>query len=469
MSNNYAVILCGGSGSRLWPLSRTDKPKQFLRIDCELTLLQKTFTRLASCFKKENIYIVTHEKFYFEVIGQLTNFYSSVQQNIIKEPSAKNTLPAITYATKIIYTNNPNATIGVFSSDHEIVDDNQFTEAINKSIILSKEKNIILLGIKPYEINTGFGYIEMGDRHNSNLDDVFKIKEFYEKPNKTKAKEFIEKDFLWNSGIFVFNANFYIELLAKIQPKIFDVFFKRNISLDTKDYEKLPNLSIDYGLLEKTKEILVIKTSLKWIDLGTWNSLHNFMLSNNKSDNNMAIKGDVYAKDSNNCLVWSETKKTFIYGLKDLIVVNDVDATFVCTKEKADDMKLIINEIKKNDEKIVNEHPVVNRPWGFYIVLYEGKNFKIKSITVKPKHKLSLQLHHHRNEHWVVIRGVASVTKGNSTINLKCNESTYINSEVKHRLANNTDDILEVIEVSLGDIIDENDIVRFNDDYGRKK
>lgn len=465
----YAIILCGGSGSRLWPLSRKNKPKQFISIKGTDSFLQKTYQRLLGYYKEENIFIVTNELYKFEVIGQLFHLHKDIQQKVICEPESKNTLPAICLATRAIYDNDENAIIGVFSSDHEISNDDVFYECIKQAFDYAIDDKIVLFGINASSANTGYGYIETGPKLDDNSDKLgFAVKQFYEKPNKLQAEDFKAKGFLWNSGMFIFNAANLINITKKYQPLIYSIFFSPKSKIDDESFAKLPNISIDYGLLEKTENIVVIKSSIIWSDLGTWNSLHDFLAGSEDNENNFFL-GDVLTKDVRNSLIISSNNQVVAMGLKDIIIANDHDALFICSKDKADDVKVILKDFKGDNKKILEEHPFSTRPWGSYTVLHEGKNFKIKSIFVNPNQQLSLQLHHYRNEHWIVIDGNATITKNEDTFVLNQNESTYIKANEKHRLANHTNKILHVIEISIGSIVDETDIVRFEDNYGRSK
>ena len=468
-SELFAVILCGGSGSRLWPISRSSRPKQFINFNDDKTLLQKTFTRLLNFYNEENIFIVTNHEFYFEVLGELSDLCHFNKSNIISEPEQKNTLPAICLATKVINHINPNSIISVFSSDHEIENDERFNSAINYSAEYAANSQIVLFGVQPDKVNTNYGYIEVGDNISSTAEaKIFNVTKFHEKPSELDAQSYIDKGYLWNSGIFIFKALCFIDLVKQYQPSIHQAFFVGDHEIDKDVYSSLPSVSIDYGLLEKITNIAVLKVDFNWSDLGTWNSLHD-SLAKGKEPNeskNVCI-GKVTHKGTKNSLLWSNSQMIVANGIEDMIVINDHDAILVSSKDSIDDIKIVLKQLEQDHNDLLSDHPYASRPWGSYTVLYKGKNFKIKSIIVNPKQKLSLQLHHHRNEHWVVIKGTATVTRRDESFTLNVNESTYIKANEKHRLANDTDEILEVIEVSIGENISELDIVRFNDDYGR--
>lgn len=467
--DHYAIILCGGSGTRLWPFSRSNKPKQFLKFNSVLSLFQKTIKRVSQLVAKENIYIVTNVDYYYEVKGQLIGINDEAIENIICEPIAKNTLPAITNAVNEIEKKCRTAVIGTFSSDHEIENPNQFREIFDRAVYFAKKNYLVIFGIEPTEPNCGYGYIKPGKKVSSEFDNLFIVDKFIEKPNLADAENFIRDGFFWNSGMFVFSASCYVELIKKHQPSIYNMFNNDN-STKMKDlYNQLPSISIDYGLLEKINNCIVISSNLEWTDLGTWNSVHKFFtMINNESNSDSKFIGNIISEEVSNSLIWSNNDKLIAaYGLEDLIIINDHDGILICRKNKADNIKILIDKIKKKKPEFLNNHPVVNRPWGEYKVIENTKNFKIKQITVNPKQSLSLQLHNHRSEHWIVLEGVASVTIDDKKTDLKINESTFIKAKQKHSLANQTDKILRVIEVATGSKIDEADIVRFADMYGR--
>lgn len=467
-SDLFAVILCGGSGTRLWPISRSSRPKQFINFNDDKTLLQKTFTRLLGFYDQENIFIVTNHEFYFEVLGELSHLCDFNRSNIISEPEQKNTLPAICLATKVINDINPNSIVSVFSSDHEIDNDEMFNSAIHNSIEYADNNQIILFGVQPDNSNTNYGYIEPGDTiSKTEKVKIFNVIKFHEKPSELEAQNYIDKGYLWNSGIFVFSALCFVDLVKQYQPSIHQAFFVNDHEIDKDVYSSLPSISIDYGLLEKISNIAVLRVDFKWTDLGTWNSLHEYFAKGRPNELNNVFIGNVTHKATENSLLWSNNQMIVANGIKDMVVINDHDAILVSSKDSIDDLKIILKQLEQDHNDLLSDHPYANRPWGSYTVLYSGKNFKIKSIIVNPKQKLSLQLHHYRNEHWVVVKGTATVTRNNESFELHVNESTFIKANEKHRLANNSDEILEVIEVSIGENISESDIVRFNDDYGR--
>jgi len=467
-NNHYALILSGGSGSRLWPYSRENKPKQFLKFSSKFTLFQNTIIRVSKVFPDDHIYVVTNKDYYYETLGQLAEIdFSNV--NIILEPEARNTLPAVALGVKKIHKINEKAIIGVFSSDHNIDSDDSFINTWNNSIKPVSSGNFVIFGIYANKPVSGYGYIEPGAPFDQTLDNqVFNVKNFIEKPSKKMAEEYLKNGFLWNSGMFVFSSNVFIDALSKYQSEIYDIIFLSDEDLYDV-YSEVKNISIDYGLMELVKNICVVKSNMKWTDLGTWNSVHQFLLSKENFNKNNTIRhGNVISKNNNNSLLWTNDHLVAVYGVKDLIVIHDYDVTLICNKDNSDELKNLIELLHNSpNKKYLENHPVVNRPWGKYTVLYEGETFKIKSIVVHPGHKLSLQRHQYRNEHWVIINGKAKVTKNDDIFYLETNESTFIKAGDIHRLENDTNHYLELIEVSIGSLISEDDIERFGDDYGR--
>lgn len=464
--NNYAIILCGGSGLRLWPLSRKSKPKQFLNINSRsISLFQKTVSRVSKVFNKKNIYIVINKDFYFEVLGQLSDKNDDMVPNILVEPDTKNTLPAISYAVMEINKISKNANIGVFPADHEIDNINEFKDIMHEAFSSLDSKSLAIFGIKPNKANISYGYIKLGAKLNSKR--LYKVSKFIEKPSMNEAEIFIQEGYLWNSGMFAFHIECFISNLKKYHPFIYSFFFK-TFDVDTNlSYKNLPNISIDKGLIEKSNECIVVYSDIGWTDLGTWNSVHNYLQKNNKTQASINI-GNVVSLESKNSLIISEEKLTTVYGVDNMIIVNSDDALLVCNKDKSDYLKNLVDVVAKQHISQINYHTTVNRPWGFYKILHQSELFKIKAITVLPGKRLSMQLHNFRNEHWVVLKGVASVHKNDTFFELKANESTYIKSKEKHRLSNNQTSVLEIIEVSIGSKVVEDDIVRFEDDFGRK-
>ena len=464
--NRYAVILCGGSGTRLWPLSRSLNPKQLLFLNGDLTLLQQTADRVCQRISSSNLFIVTHENQKYEVKSQLAERYPEALLNVMGEPVAKNTLPAIAIAVKRIHEVDPNGLIGVFASDHAIDDETAFFAAWASAEKAADAGYLVLLGIQPDCPVTGYGYIKPA----SNLGlgsieyPVMAGESFVEKPDLENAKEYLESGYLWNSGMFVFRADVFMRLLATCQPQMSAQILAMADQPTLADYEKLENLSIDYGIAEKAEKVAVVPVDMRWSDLGSWESIYQ---RHAKDVNHNVTRGKVVLADTENSLIWSETGMVSTLGVENLVVVRTADVTMICDRNRAEDVKLLVNQIQERFPAMTETHLTVQRPWGDYTVLKEESNYKIKSIVVNPHSKLSLQRHQHRSEHWVVVSGVATVINGEYVITVKSNESTYISAGTNHRLENNTDQPLIIIEIQTGDKLDEDDIVRFEDHYGR--
>jgi mannose-1-phosphate guanylyltransferase/mannose-6-phosphate isomerase len=461
----YAIILCGGSGTRLWPLSRTLRPKQLLALNGEQTLLQQTATRLLAHVDASNLFTVTHEDHKFEVKGQLAEIAPDSIQNVLAEPCARNTLPAIAWATYQIYLENPDAIIGVFASDHAIDDQTTFLQAWQAAEVVAQDDYLVLLGIKPHEPATGFGYIKPTAKALKNGEmPVYVVDKFVEKPDLAKAQQFLQEGYLWNSGMFVFKASAFMHMLAHYQPAIDQQI--RGLQADNlaQQYANFPNLSMDYGLAEKAEKVAVVPVNMAWSDLGSWDSIY---AKNQKDANGNVLHGEVYSDDTQNSLVWSTKGVVATLGLKNIAVIQTADATLVCDRSRSEDIKNLVAQVKAKRPELTEIHQTVYRPWGSYTVLEESANFKIKRIVVNPGAKLSMQMHKHRSEHWVVVSGEATISNNDIEYKLQENQSAYIPKTHRHRLANQSDKLLSIIEVQCGDYVGEDDIVRFEDTYGR--
>lgn len=466
MNNRYAMILCGGSGTRLWPLSRKLKPKQLLPLNGEETLLQQTAMRICKHIPASNLVTVTHDSHLFEVKGQLADLYPEAVSGVLGEPSARNTLPAIAWGVNKVYKENPDAIIGVFSSDHSIDNEEAFLQAWESAEAAAKEGYLTLLGITPTEPATGYGYIKpntqlsVGD---TSLP-VHEVAAFVEKPDQPTAEQYLKDGYLWNSGMFVFKASSFMDMLKAYQPEMYDTITSLSEEELREQYETLENISIDYGLAEKADKVAVVPVDMAWSDLGSWDSIYERQEKN--ADNNV-IKGEVITADTKDSLLWTESGVLTTLGVDNLVVVQTADVTMIADKDRAEDVKAIVNQVKEQYPDMATTHMTASRPWGTYTVLEVGEGFKIKRIVVKPGESLSLQMHHHRSEHWVVVSGTARVVNGEKDILLSPNQSTYIPAGEKHRLENPGVLELVLIEVQCGQYLGEDDIVRFQDHYGR--
>jgi mannose-1-phosphate guanylyltransferase/mannose-6-phosphate isomerase len=465
MAQRYAIILCGGSGTRLWPLSRTLRPKQLLALNGEQTLLQQTTVRLLEYIAADHLYIVTHEDHKFEVKGQLSEIATDAVNNVLAEPCARNTLPAIAWAVSKINAQDPDAIIGVFASDHAIDNQAAFLQAWATAELAAKDDYLVLLGIKPTEPATGYGYIKPSTTLNySGAMPVMTVGQFVEKPNSEKAAQFVQDGYLWNSGMFVFKASAFMAMLSKYQPEMTAQLQSITAENFAKTYAEFTNVSIDYGLAEKADKVAVVPVDMAWSDLGSWESIYQKQIKD--ADNNV-LHGDVFAQDTTNSLLWSQNSVLATAGLNNIVVIQTADATLICDRSRTEEIKTLVARVKAHKPELTEIHQTAYRPWGTYTVLEEGANFKIKRIVVKPGAKLSMQMHKHRSEHWVVVSGVATITNNEIEFTLNENQSTYISKTHRHRLENKGTEPLAIIEVQCGDYVGEDDIVRFDDKYGR--
>lgn len=465
----FPVILCGGSGTRLWPLSRTHLPKQFLRLVGQNSLLQDTVERVRSLCKASRLIAVANEEHRFMLAEQLREI--GVDADILLEPVARNTAPAIAVAAHWALRQSPSPLLLVMPSDHLIGDVEAFHRAVDASMAHARTGKLVTFGITPDCAETGYGYILRGAADGSG----FAISRFVEKPDAAKAEEYLASgEYYWNSGMFLFSAEAYLKELSRQAPAMADAARAAVanavpdldfVRLDKDAFSASPADSIDYAVMEKTDDGIVVPLDAGWSDIGAWDALYPTAASD--ADGNLR-HGDVLLHDTNNCYVRAGARLVALVGLSNTIVVETADAVLVADKSRAQDVKHIVNQLKKENRPETEFHTVVHRPWGSYEGIAKGLRYQVKHIVVKPGRSLSLQKHHHRAEHWVVVSGTARVLCGEETFALSENQSTYIPLGSVHRLENPGKIDLEIIEIQTGAYLGEDDIVRFEDVYGRK-
>ena len=458
----YGIILAGGSGSRLWPLSRELYPKQLLNLQSDKSLLQSTFERLKNC--TDNIVSITNVKHAPNVRLQLSKL--TEKPFVLSEPVAKNTAPAIVLASKfIMQKTHSDPVIIVVPSDHLINDDEKFLSTVKKGEELAQQGYIVTFGIKPNYPETGYGYINTSEK----IENGFKVKEFVEKPNLETAKQYLNAGtYFWNSGIFMFKASTLFEETSKHAPEIsklsekFD--FNKSDEIPFIEFDKMPSISIDYAIMEKSDKIALVQLESDWNDLGSWQSIYD--ISKKDEEGNVFV-GHVLDEGSKNSFVYSSSKLVATIGLEDTVIVETEDAILACKKDKTQNVKHIYETLKKQNDNTHLVHKTVYRPWGFYTVIAQGEGFLTKIIHVNQGQKLSVQSHNFRSEHWVVLSGTAKVVLEGKELILSPGHSIDIPLKAIHSLQNPYREDLEIIEVQKGDPLIEDDIIRYEDMYGR--
>ena len=448
----YTIILAGGFGTRLFPLSRRSFPKQFIPLLGETSLFQKAIQRALLFSKPEEIYIVTNESHKFLVENQLLELKANCQ--IITEPCGKNTLPAIYYTAQEIAKKDANAVALVLPSDQLISVDEAYHTAIQNAQNLANT-HLVTFGIVPTTPHTGYGYIKPGN----NLRVGFEVASFIEKPNADTAKKYLDEGYLWNAGMFCFSVKIFLDECKIHSSDVCKAFTK------SKDeaYNITPKISIDYGLMEKTTKAAVVPLSSAWNDLGNFDALYSVQKKDEKGN---AADAEYLSPDGENNLIISNRLISTI-GISNTAIIDTDDVLLVCPRSESQHVGEIAELLLKNNDERASVHTTVHRPWGTYTVLLRAGNYQIKRLFVSPHKRLSLQYHNHRSEHWVIVNGTAEVTNNGNTFQLKKGESTFVPALAHHRLANPYDEPLEVIEVQHGDILTEEDIVRCDDDFHR--
>ena len=469
------IILSGGIGSRLWPLSRSSFPKQYLRLneDSENTLLQETFIRIKGLKNLNDPIIVCNEEQRFIAAEQMRQI--NVEPiKILLEPFGRNTAPAITLAALIASEIKNDPILLILSADHKIEKSESFKKAIEEGLIFAQNGRLVTFGIQPNSPETGYGYIESEEKISGEVNSS-NIKSFVEKPNKDLAEKFLNnKSFSWNSGIFLFKASTILNELLKFEPEIvsickssltnnlLDLNFRR---IDKELFKSCPSKSIDVAVLEKTNLGTVIKLDAGWDDLGSWKSICD---NSNKDNNQNILKGKTFAKNVKNSYLRSENRLIVGLGLENLLVIETDDTVLVANKDSLSSMKELIEDLERENFEEIKVNKKVHRPWGHFISLIKEENWQVKRLRINPNESLSLQMHNFRAENWIVVKGIAKVQIDEKICFLNPNESIYIPKGAKHRLSNTDKTPLEIIEVQIGTYLGEDDIIRFKDKYKRK-
>ncbi|AEP30146.1 mannose-1-phosphate guanylyltransferase/mannose-6-phosphate isomerase [Brumicola nitratireducens] len=464
------VVLAGGTGSRLWPKSRAALPKQFLSLTSDKTMLQDTILRLPAD-KMELPLFICNEDHRFLAAEQL-RVADIDYDSIILEPVGRNTAPAIALAALRAVQQGEDPVLLILAADHLISDHNAFHAGVERATLLAEQGKLVTFGVVPTEAHTGYGYIKSGD----SVDEIgFKVAQFVEKPDLATAQQYLKSgEYYWNSGMFMFKASVYLRELSEHAPDIFaactnamqntnkDMTF---IRVDADEFAKCPDDSIDYAVMERTSDACMVPLDAGWNDVGSWTSL--WETSQNKDTSGNVVIGDAILDGVTNSYINSEQRLIAVIGLDDVVVVETKDAVMVANKSKVQDIKNVVNKLKAEKRSEFEFHREVFRPWGSYDSIDNGRRYQVKRISVKPGEKLSVQMHHHRAEHWIVVSGTANVTVGEVTSLVTENESIYIPIGEIHALENPGKILLELIEVQSGSYLGEDDIVRFSDRYGR--
>ncbi|MDE9534058.1 mannose-1-phosphate guanylyltransferase/mannose-6-phosphate isomerase [Xenorhabdus bovienii] len=471
MSSVVPVIMAGGSGSRLWPLSRELYPKQFLKLDGEFTMLQTTVQRLDE-LSAESPLVICNEDHRFLVAEQLRQL-GKLTRNIILEPTGRNTAPAIALAAlTAIQTveDGEDPLLLILAADHVIRDEKVFTDVVRQAIPHADAGKLVTFGIVPTHAETGYGYIRRGTEQKG----AFAVAQFVEKPDSITAEQYLQSgEYYWNSGMFLFRASRFLEELKTFRPDIYSACSAAvgtvNPDLDFVRVNKsaflaCPSESIDYAVMEQTADAVVVPMSAGWSDVGSWSSLWDI---SEKDNNSNVFRGDVLQYNSNSNFVYAENSLVSLVGVENLVVVQTKDAVLVVDKSQVQDVKKIVESLKNSGRLEHRLHREVYRPWGRYDAIDQGERYQVKRITVRPGESLSTQMHHHRAEHWIVVAGTARVTQGNKSFLVTENESTYIPVGVVHTLENPGKVPLELLEIQSGVYLGDDDVVRLSDRYGR--
>jgi mannose-1-phosphate guanylyltransferase/mannose-6-phosphate isomerase len=472
-----ALVLAGGSGTRLWPLSRKNYPKQFLKLNSDKSLLQQTVERLVKVYSPEDIVVMTNNKYKFHVLSDMNALAESKRlppvSNMILEPAGRNTAPAIALGIKYCLEKlgcKEDEVLFICPSDHIIRPVEKFAVYVRFSEEIAQRGQIVTFGVKPTRPETGYGYIKAGKPVSLPAGKsgarYFKVDKFAEKPDIKTAGEYVkEGSYFWNSGMFAFSIGTMMKEFKKHTPairKMLDMNFEDLVS----NFRDMPDVSIDYAVAEKSNKIAILPIDLYWNDIGSWDSLYDVVDKDKMGNVRM---GDTISIDTKDTLVISSKRLITTIGMEDCLIIDTDDAVLVAKKGETQKVREVVNKLKAENRKEALEHLTTYRPWGSYTVLEEGERYKIKRIVVNPGERLSLQMHYHRSEHWVVVRGAAKVTIGDKDVHIHENESVYVPKSTLHRLENPGKVPLEMIEVQNGEYVGEDDIVRLDDVYGRTR
>jgi len=465
------VILSGGVGSRLWPLSREVHPKPFIKLNDGLSLLQKTYRRAAQVASSEEIITVTNRDLFFYTKDEFEDIDSHIDKNtFLLEPVGRNSTAAIAVAAQYaLNQHGPDCLLLIMPADHLIDDVDVFRDVVAQAEVLVQKGKLVTFGIVPTSPKTGYGYIQANGET---------VSRFIEKPDRESAEKYLRQgDYFWNSGMFLMSAGGFLHELSLFVPEIAERALQcmmqaerssganwQQYEMQLADFREMQDISVDYAIFEKSKNIAMIPCDMGWSDIGSWTEF-GALQSADQAQNNLS--GNVICKASRNCIVHAEDRLVATLGIKDVVIADTSDALLVAHKDRIQEVRTIVSELKSCDDPVYKEFPTIHRPWGTYTVLQQGAGFKLKRIEVKSGARLSLQSHQHRSEHWVVVSGKALITNGDEQIELEANQSTYIPLGNKHRLENHESALLILIEVQCGDYLGEDDIVRYDDVYGR--
>ncbi len=460
-----AIILAGGSGTRLWPVSRYGLPKQFIKLNGGKSLLCQTVERLSAVVPLKDIFVITNEDYRFHVQTALRSVSKELENNVILEPVGRNTAPAIALVMRYCLEklrSRKDEVIFICPSDHIIEPVEKFAKYARQAEAAAKAGYIVTFGVKPDRPETGYGYVKRGSR--TGAEGVFRVEKFAEKPDAKTAQKYLKAgDYYWNSGMFAFKIATMLSEFKAHAPEI-GRRMPQTLAKMTANFKDMPSISIDYAVMEKSKKAAVLPIDLLWSDVGSWDSLPEVI--DPDVDGNLKI-GDVLALDTKKTIVMGEKRLIATIGLEDLIIVDTTDALLIARRGQAQRVKEVVDLLREKKRKEGVEHLTIYRPWGYFVVLEEGPRYKIKRIVLNPGEKVSHQLHYHRSEHWIIVKGTARVTVGKTMSLVHENESTYVPQGTVHRLENPGKVALEMIEVQNGEYVGEDDIVRFGDIYGR--